>query len=199
MGAVSERLSDPALGPIRRHRLTVDDVLEMARAGFFNGKPRMELIEGDLIEMAPIGPPHASVVSTLARRLNKTLPETVIVWIQSSVLLAEHTLPEPDIALVRAREHGYSITHPGPDDILAVIEVADTSLAYDRGAKAQLFAAAGVPVYWVFDVNTRRVLAFHGPSASGYAEEVALGTDAVLTAESIPGWSLPVRDVFPNP
>ena len=196
MGAVSERLSDPGLDPIRRHRLTVDEVLEMARTGFFDGKPRMELIEGDLVEMAPIGPPHASVVSDLVRVLNTSLPDTVTVRIQSSLALSDHDLPEPDVALVRARPDRYARAHPGPKDVLAVIEVSDTSLAYDRGAKAQLYAAAGVPAYWVFDVNARRVLAFRGPSPTGYAEETVLDVAATLTLDAVPGWSLPIAAIF---
>lgn len=196
MGAVPERLSDPGLSPIKRHRITVTEVLEMAHAGFFDGKPRMELIEGDLFEMAPIGPPHASIVSDLVHRLNTSLPDTVTVRVQSSLALSEHDLPEPDIALVRTRPDRYARAHPGPKDVLAVIEVSDTSLAYDRGAKAALYAAAGVPIYWIFDINARRVLAFSTPSSAGYAEEIELGLDAALTLDTVPGWSLPVAAIF---
>jgi len=170
----------------------------MAHTGFFDGKPRMELIEGDLVEMAPIGPAHASVVSDLVRSLNTSLPDTVTVRVQSSLALSDHDLPEPDVALVRARPDRYARAHPGPNDVLAVIEVSDTSLAYDRGAKGQLYAAAGVPVYWVFDVSGRRVLAFRSPSEAGYAEEVELGLDAALTLGTIPGWSLPLAGIFSN-
>ena len=197
MGAISEQLSDPSLGPIRRHRLTVEEVLEMARAGFFQGKPRMELIEGDLVEMAPIGAPHGSVVADLVRRLNRSLPESVTVWVQSSVALANDTLAEPDIALLRARPDRYATSHPRAADILAIIEVADTSLAYDQGAKAQLYAAAGIPVYWIFDINARRVLAFRQPSASGYVHRIELSPDATLILDAVPGWSLRLHEIFP--
>ncbi len=197
MAAVLESVALLALEPVKRHRLTVGEAMQLVRAGFFDGKPRMELIEGELLEMAPIGPSHASMVSELVDRLIRSLPATVRVRPQCPIELGEFSLPEPDFALVKDRHDRYASSHPQASDVLAIIEIADTSLVYDRSAKALLYARSGIPVYWLIDVNAKRVTQFSQPDASGYQSVTELAPDGRLSFESLPGWSLAVMEIFP--
>lgn len=197
MSAVLETLSHMPEAAVKRHRLSVEEVLELERSGFFRGKPRMELIEGELVEMAPIGPPHASMMDRLTRRLTRELPDSIGVRIQSSIRLGEQALPEPDVTLYRASADGFRHAHPGPGDIFAVIEVADSSLAYDRITKALLYARAGIPLYWLIDLDAQRVLEFRDPHPEGYQEQRQLRDSDALVLAAAPGWSLAVTEIFP--
>lgn len=196
MSAVLETLSRMPQAAVKRHRLSAGEVLELERSGFFRGKPRMELIEGELVEMAPIGPLHASMMDRLTRRLARELPDSVGVRIQGSICLGEHALPEPDVTLYRSRADGFTQAHPGPSDIFAVIEVADSSLAYDRVTKALLYARAGIPLYWVVDVDAHRVIEFREPCPDGYQEQRELGGADALMLSAAPDWSMAVGEIF---
>ena len=123
-----------------RHRLTVTDFHRMGEAGIFHEDARVELIEGDIIDMAPIGSSHAGVVKRLARLLMQGVGDKAIVSVQDPVILGPRSEPEPDIALLRPREDYYTRAHPTPGDILLIVEVAESSLTYDREVISQLLA-----------------------------------------------------------
>ena len=163
-----------------RHRLTVSDFHRMGEAGIFAAGDRVELIDGEIIDMSPIGALHAAIVDRLARHLGRSVGESVVVRCQNPIRLDDVSEPEPDIALLRPRADGYMSAHPGPEDVLVVIEVADTSLAYDLGVKVPLYARHGIPKAWVIDAATRQTRVFREPSVVGYARESLVGPEGPL-------------------
>jgi len=164
-----------------RHLISVDAFHRMGEAGVLGPADRVELIDGEIIDMSPIGVMHAAIVARLASHFSQRLGPTAVVWCQNPLRLDEVSEPQPDITILRPRADFYTTAHPGPADVLLVIEVADTSLAYDLGTKVPLYARHGIPEVWVIDAATRRTRVFRqpvgdcGPSSpvgSGYAEEM---------------------------
>lgn len=127
--------------------LSVEDYHKMIAAGIFGPNDRVELINGQILQMRPIGSQHAACVEKSADLLKNLLPDHVMVRVQNPVMLPPFAEPEPDLALVKTRSDYYATAHPGPEDILQIIEVADSSLEYDQTIKKKLYAASGVPVY----------------------------------------------------
>jgi Uma2 family endonuclease len=167
----------------RPHRLTVHDYYRMAEAGVLSPDDRTELIEGEIIDMPPIGHRHAEVVRLLTKRLIRALGDAAEVSAQLPVRLSLRSEPQPDFAVVRAKRGGYRDAHPVPSDVLLLIEVSDSTLRYDLGLRANLYAAYGVPEYWVFDLQRGRVWRHRAPAGERYTvvDEI-LGGDLPLPA-----------------
>jgi Uma2 family endonuclease len=180
-----------------RHRLTVADFHRIAEAGIFQEDDRVELIDGEIIDMAPIGSGHAGTVMALNRLLARALGDRAIVLVQSPVVLPEHSEPEPDLALLRPRQDFYRSGHPLPGDILLIIEVADTRLAYDRDVKIPLYARHGIPEVWLVDLEDRRLHVYTSPSASGYLECRILAAPGMLAPAELPGCPVDLSGLFP--
>ena len=163
------------------HRFDVDDYHRMAEAGILGPEDRVELIEGEIIDMAPIGSAHAGMVNRLARLTAKAMAEgSVLVSNQNPLRLDAHNEPQPDLMLLRPRADDYRDGHPKPTDVLLLVEVADSTLAYDRGPKLALYARFGVPEVWIIDLGGRAVEICRKPGPDGYAERrrIADGTAA---------------------
>ena len=167
--------------PPSRHLISVDAFHRMGETGILGPQDRVELIDGEIIDMSPIGVLHAAIVARLASHFSQRLGPMGVVWCQNPLRLDDISEPEPDIAILRPRADFYMTAHPGAADVLLVIEVADTSLAYDLGTKVPLYARHGIPEVWVIDAATRHTRVFRrpvgnggtGPSGgSGYAEEM---------------------------
>ncbi len=182
--------------PIPRRKLDVAEYYRMAEVGILRPDDRVELIEGELIEMAPSGPEHASVVSTLMMQLVRRIGESAIVRADLPIRLDDFNEPEPDFALVRPRPDRYRSAHPGPADVLLVIEVAKTSLAFDRGAKMRLYAGHGIPEYWVLDLDGRRLERFLDPRPDGYARMESMPEEAEIAPQALPGVRLRLADIL---
>ena len=127
---------------VTRHQFTVDEYHRMSEAGVFGEDDRVELIEGDILEMAPIGSRHAACVTRLNRLLSSRLASDVIVRVQDPILLDDGSEPQPDVVVARFQADFYESKHPGPRDLLLVIEVAESSLGFDRDVKMGLYARA---------------------------------------------------------
>jgi Uma2 family endonuclease len=164
----------------------------MAEAGVLSPDDRTELIEGEVVDMAPIGSVHAEVVTLLTQRLIGTVGGLAAVRTQSPVRLSVHSEPQPDVALVKAKAGGYRRAHPSPGDVLLLIEVSDTTLRYDLGEKAQLYATHGILEYWVVDLVANRVWRHRHPRGTQYAEQTEIvdgalelpnGLGAIATAK----------------
>ena len=168
-----------------RHRLTVSDFHRMGDAGIFVAGDRVELIDGEVIDMSPIGALHAAIVDRLVRHLGRSLGEAIIVRCQNPIRLDDLSEPEPDIALLRPRADGYMTAHPRADDVVLVIEVADTSLAYDLGVKVPLYARHGIPEAWVIDAATRQTRVFREPAAEGYRQDSTVGPEGPVASASL--------------
>jgi Uma2 family endonuclease len=166
----------------------------MGETGILGPHDRVELIDGEIIDMSPIGVMHAAIVARLASHFSQRLGPTAVVWCQNPVRLDDISEPEPDIAILRPRADFYMTAHPGPTDVLLVIEVADTSLAYDLGTKVPLYARHGIPEAWVIDAATRRTRVFRQPldwgeasrsAGSGYATEVSIEPHEAISSTGL--------------
>jgi Uma2 family endonuclease len=154
----------------RPHRLTVDEYYRMAEAGALSPDDRTELIEGEVIDMPPIGPDHAAVVSRLSDRLVPITGPSVAVRIQLPVRFVPRSEPHPDIALVRRRADAYRHAHPAAGDALLLIDVGDSTVRYDLGVKARLYATHGILEYWVVDLVDDRVVRHRAPHGREYLQ-----------------------------
>jgi len=164
----------------RRRLFTVDEYHAMARAGVLGEDDRVELLEGEVVEMTPIGSRHSSCVGRLTHLLSSRVDDRAIVWIQNPLILSDLAEPEPDAALLRPRDDFYAEAHPRPDDLLLLIEVADTSADYDRERKIPLYARSGVPEVWLVDLEAGTVEVYRTPSPEGYRDLHRAGRDEVL-------------------
>ena len=182
----------------RLRPLTVDDFMRMGEVGILAHDDRVELIRGALVEMTPIGTPHAETVNRLNRALMRAVGEQAVVSIQNPVELDRTTRPQPDAALLRPRRGGYRRAAPRPDDIFLLVEVADTTVTYDTGRKRLLYAESGIREYWVVRLDTWEVEVSRQPTAEGYQSTKAFGPDAMLTIEALPGVAVAVRDCLPE-
>lgn len=153
-----------------RKLFTVSDYHAMADAGILGEDERVELVEGEICEMTPVGSAHASQVKRLAEIFIARLGRKVTVGIQDPILLSKFSEPQPDLALLRRREDFYATSHPTAADVLLVIEVADSSQDYDRRVKGPLYSEHGIAEYWLFDLGTPAIEAYGRPSPEGYRE-----------------------------
>jgi len=169
----------------------------MGQTGVFAPDARLELIEGEIFEMAPIGPPHVGAVITLNRLLVLRAGEEALVSVQLPVIASELSVPQPDFALLKRRHDNYSTAIPGGGDTVLAIEVADTTLRTDLRIKAPLYARAGIPESWVVDVNRKAVHVFREPGGDGYRTSFIATGDDELAAVELPSVRLRVAEIFP--
>ena len=177
-----------------RHRFTVDDVYAMVDHGILSSEQRIELINGEIIDMSPINLLHANSVTKLDRFFSKhLLQDEYIIRVQNPVLLSDYSLPEPDIVVARYRESLLEDEHTRPQDIVLLIEVVDTTYRSDKRTKAPLYAAEGVPVYWIVNLNERLVEVYAQPEGDKYTQaHVYQGDFEVMGATITP------HDIFPK-
>lgn len=193
--------ADPAGGkagvlPARR-RFTVDEYYRMAEVGILGPDERVELLDGEIIEMAAIGTRHATCVRLLDGRLQSGLAGRAIVSCQMPVRLSTGAEPEPDLALLRPRADQYAGGHPGPGDVLLIVEVADTSLGFDRERKLPTYAAAEILETWLVDLTSDRVLAHRDPAGGRYQTVLMAGRGDTLAPIAFPDLVLSAADVLP--
>ena len=189
--AERERVAD-----IHRYRFTVDEFARMGEAGIFTEDDRVELLDGEIVAMTPIGALHAGVVSRLNELIVTRLTGKAYVSIQNPVRLDRHTEPQPDLVVAQRRKSFYTDRHPEPGDIFLVIEVADSSLRYDRLEKVPRYGKAGIPETWLVDVDAIAVTVYTGPCPDGYANrQVRHGGDE-LVATRAPEIRFSVDDIF---
>ncbi len=150
------------------HKFTVQQYHLMHEAGVFAEGDRLELINGEIREMSPIGRKHAVCVSKATKNFERKLGDQAIIWTQNPIRLSDHSEPQPDLAILKWRDDFYAEALPTPEDVLLIIEVSDSTIAYDRNVKSLLYAANGIPETWLFDVNKKVVEGYSQPSSSGY-------------------------------
>lgn len=182
---------------LTKRRFNVDEYYRMADAGIFAPGERVELIDGEIVRMEPIGSLHASCVTRLMRILMMGLAEKCDVRVQCPVRLGDFSEPEPDIAVVRSRSDDYAEGHPMPADVLLIVEVAHSTVDFDRELKARLYAEARVTEYWVVSLPEERIEVFREPHEGRYHKISAHRRDEVLHAMAFPEIDLPVSEVLP--
>jgi len=179
----------------RAHRLSVDEYYRMAEVGLLAPDARVELIEGVIIDMPPIGSRHGWTVAQIVKRLNATVGDTAEVFSQSALRLGRFSEPQPDVLLLQPRGRAYRKAHPAASDVLLVIEVSDTTLRYDLERKAPLYARHAVPEIWVIDVNRDELHVFRDPQDGGY-RDVAVPAAPGTMPLPIPGATLDLSDLW---
>ena len=180
-----------------RHKLTVDDYHRMAEAGILAEDDRVELIDGELLDMAPIGQDHAATGNKLTRDLVMAFGDRAIVSVQNPLRLDRLNEPQPDFAVFRPRADFYATgERPGPADTLLVIEVADTSLRYDRSVKLPLYARSGIAELWIVDLRRRMVDVHRSPSGDGYATLATHGPNDTVALSQAPEIAVALRQIL---
>ena len=180
--------------PIRQ--LSRVDYHRMAEAGILGSKDRVELIEGQLVAMSAIGPRHALVVDALTETFVLAVHGRAKVRVQNPVVLDGVTEPNPDVVLARPGWHGRPFEHPGPKDILLLVEVADSSLTIDRVVKREIYARAEVSEYWVVDLTRNVVHVHRAPCAGAYTVSMTRGWPDTLDVAALAGITIEVASLF---
>ncbi len=168
----------------------------MIEAGILNEDDRVELIRGEIVQVAPIGRDHASCVARLNHVLLGRLHGRIVLWPQNPLVILPDSEPEPDIILLAWRDDFYRQALPGPADVALLIEVADTSLRYDRRLKGPLYAQAGVRDYWIVDLDGDAVEVYRDPSTAGFQRTERLLRGATLAPLAFPDVTLAVADIL---
>jgi Uma2 family endonuclease len=175
---------------------TVDDYYKMADAGILSEHDRMELIEGEIIVISPMGPHHAAIVARVNHLLLALFREKAHLRPQLPLRLNDFNEPQPDIVLLKPRRDFYSSKHPGPADVFLVMEISDSSLKYDRDVKLPVYAAARVPEVWIADLPNDTLLVYRDPSGKGYKTFLSFGRGDELSCLKFPDVKLAVNDIL---
>lgn len=175
-----------------RRLFTVSDYYRMGEAGVIGPEERVELLEGEVLRMNPIGPRHANCVDRLTHVFVAWLGDRVQVRIQNPIRLSELSEVQPDVALVR-RDRDLGV-HPGSSDVVLLIEVADTSVAFDRQVKLPLYARAAIPEVWIVDLAAGAVEVYREPQATGYSVSTQLAAGDVIGPAAFPDVRFVVRE-----
>jgi Uma2 family endonuclease len=182
--------------PVLKRLFTVDEFHQMAEGGVFGEDDRLELLDGEIVQMTPIGSRHAGCVMRLNAWFGRFVQSGALVSVQGPLVLGEGTEFYPDVALLLRRDDFYSQTHPRPSDVLLVIEVADTTADYDRRVKIPRYARAGVREVWVVDLNERVIDVYARPVTGEYRDQRRVGPGESLVIPGVPGQQLAVGDLL---
>ena len=180
---------------VRRYRFTRDAFERMAEAGVLPPDARVELIDGELIDMSPQGSRHYTVIQHLSATLKASIPDGVHVRAQGPLDLGERNLPEPDVAVVKGSTQDFAKAHPS--SALLVIEVADTTYRFDSTTKLALYARSGIPEYWIVNLNEQQIEVYSDPSGSAYNARRTYSADTSFAPIFAPSARLTAADVLP--
>ena len=181
-----------------RRRFTVDEYYRLGEVGILTESDRVELIDGDIVQMSPIGSHHSQCVAALNERLVPAVVGRALLRPQLPLRISNNTEPEPAIILVRPGSH-YWKQHPRPEDVLLLIEVAETSYAYDHDVNLPLYARENVPEVWIVDLPRGAVEAYREPGANGYRSARRLERGATLTPAAFPDAVITIDEILPPP
>lgn len=177
---------------------TVDEYHRIIEAQILTSGDRVELLEGQILQMSPQQPPHAATTQRASDSLRNLLTGRATIRVQLPITLHPNSEPEPDVAVVRIDPDEYQESHPTPNDIFLLVEVADTTLYVDRKQKASTYAKAGIADYWVLNVRKRQVHVFREPKGENYQQETLLNEDTTLSPIAFPEIEVPVNQLFPS-
>jgi Uma2 family endonuclease len=167
----------------------------MGEAGILSNDDRVELIEGELVAMAPIGSEHIATSNSLNHLLVMAVGDRAIVSVGNPVRLNRHSEPQPDFSVLKLRGN-YRKTMPRPEDTMLAVEVANTSLDYDRKVKLALYARSLIPEVWIVNLTTDEVEVYHSPVADSYTSVTHASRSDTLTIRALPGTLIPVEKMF---
>ena len=182
--------------PVRR--FTVAEYYAMAEAGILTEDDRVELLDGVIVEMAPVGSRHVGCVNLYTRWLSQLVGDRAILQVQGSIHLDDDTEPQPDLALLRNRPDFYSSSHAEPSDVLLLIQIADSSVGYDRHEKLPRYAQAGIPEVWI-TVLSERIIEDHSEPVDGvYTRNLIYVPGDTISPGALPDIELAVSDILPG-
>jgi Uma2 family endonuclease len=194
--ADAPRLVLPDSGVLPRLRWTREQYHELARMGFIEEGTRFELVEGEIVERMTVNQPHVISCHRSNRALSAVFGQEVVVS-QAPVAVNLHNEPEPDVYVLRRSVEEFSVEPPMSDDILLIVEVSDTTLRKDLGVKAALYARAGIPDYWVLNLNDRILVVHRQPGSEGYESITMIGEDGSVSPPAAPQATVTVADLLP--
>ena len=180
---------------INRWKMTTSLYQSMYEHGILTENDQVELINGEILTRSPSGSRHAACIKKLNALLSRQLSEKAIIGIQDPVKLGEDAMPEPDVVVLRHRADYYVNEHPGANDIYLAIEVSDTSAEYDRTVKLPIYAEAGIPEYWLIDLNASQIEVYHTPNGQKYRHRELIGKEDQLHFRAF-DLSLNATDIF---
>ena len=180
----------------QRRKVTIGEYHKMGKAGILSRDDRVELIDGEIVQMPPIGVPHASHVGRISHVLSLALGSLALVWVQNPVRLGDRSEPVPDIMLLRPRDDFYAERHPIATDVLLVIEVSDSTLAYDQRTKLPLYALHQIPEAWIVDLNHKLVHVNREPTANGYGYSEPFARGRSITISAFPDSTFAVESLL---
>ncbi|MBD2677553.1 MULTISPECIES: Uma2 family endonuclease [Nostoc] len=179
-----------------RRKFTVEQYHKMLESGILTEDDRVELIRGEIIEISPIGTKHAACVNRLINLLVQLLGKRVIVAAQNPIVLNDNSQPQPDVALLKPRDDFYATAHPQPQDIFLLIEVADSTIEYDREEKIPLYAEANIIEVWLVDINEQIVEVYQQPTAAGYQHIQKFTSGQTLSIQVLPDVNISANQIL---
>ena len=187
-----------AKGVEKPRLFSVDDYYAMAEAGILTHDERVELIDGEITEMSPIGSRHASAIYSLEYLVPSQLGGRAIAGAQNPLRLRGHVEVQPDFMILKLRDDFYASSHPGPEDVLLLIEVSDSTLDFDRNVKLEMYANAGIPEVWIANIPERVVEVYTDPVNGVYTNRQVFGLGEDVSPLAFPDVSLPVSRIVPG-
>ena len=179
-----------------KRKLTVHEYQRMGEVGILGCEERVELLDGELYAMPPIGDGHIGRVNRLTYFFSRRVGERALVSVQNPIRLSEYSEPEPDVVLLRPRPDFYGTAKARPEDVLLLVEVAETSLDYDRLTKLPRYAAAGIPEVWIVNLVDRRIEVYRDPAGDRYATAFVPAAGDTLTLVALPEVALRVEEIL---
>lgn len=192
-----ERAAEEAGAPPQRWKWTGDDLIRMGETGLLPPEGKFELLDGEIYQLMPPKPLHASIVDWIGELL-ETVARTrgAHVREEKPIRLSAEFQPEPDLALVRGRPRDYRDRFPGPEDVLLVVEVADTSLQHDRERKVPVYAEAGIPECWIVNLQEQQVEVYREPAGAEYQQAQIYRSGQAVEPLALPETSIAVADLL---
>jgi Uma2 family endonuclease len=189
-----DRMAITTLRPI-----TTDEYHQMIAAGIIDEGARIELILGQMYDMAAKGTRHTVATTELMGELLRLLGKRAKVRCQEPITLPNNSEPEPDLVIARLRQDNYLDSHPNPADLILVVEVADSSLDFDKNTKANLYAAAGIQEYWIINLVDDRLEVYRQPNSAIYTEMKIISAQASISLPQFPDITIDLTAIFPPP
>lgn len=182
-----------------QHRFSVAEYHRMAETGILHPDVRVELLDGRIIDMSPIGPFHGGITKRLNRIFTRLARGRWIVSVQDPLRLDDHSEPEPDLMLVKPAADDYTSRHPQPEDVFLLIEVSDTTLDYDREEKLPAYGRAGIPEVWILNLNDKTIEVYREPHSTGYGSTTVLRAGDEAAPLAFPDAAVNVAELLAGP
>jgi Uma2 family endonuclease len=181
---------------VMKHRLTVDEYYGMAELGLLAPDARMELIDGEIVDMPPMGSRHGGTGMLLNQRFMKAVADAAVVTVGSALILGNYSAPQPDLMLLRPRSDFYRRSNPRSEDVFLVVEISDSTWRYDREIKAPLYARHDVSDFWIVNLREAELHCFRGPRRGEFTEAVTIKNPGLVPVQSLGNVQVDLTGLF---